>query len=62
MQKMERAIAINNVACIQFRPRIPSDKYYISIFDGEGCSSPVTILIRHIKSYFNFILGWTNDK
>jgi hypothetical protein len=45
MHKMERDIAINNVACIQFRPRIPSDQYYISFFDGNGCSSPVTILI-----------------
>jgi hypothetical protein len=45
MEKMEREIAINNVACIQFRPRIPSDKYYIMFSNGEGCSSPVIILM-----------------
>jgi hypothetical protein len=40
MQNMERLIAINNVKCIQFRPRIPSDEYYITIRDGDGtCSS-----------------------
>lgn len=41
MEKMERKIAINNVACIRFRPKIPSDQHYINIFNGEGCSSPV---------------------
>ncbi len=51
MEKMERKIAINNVACIQFRPRIPSDQYYISFYNGEGCSSPVIILILHTYVY-----------
>ncbi|CAF3722778.1 unnamed protein product [Rotaria sordida] len=41
MEKMQREIAINNVACIKFRPRIPSDQYYISFNNGDGCSSPV---------------------
>jgi hypothetical protein len=63
MEKMERKIAINNVACIQFRPRIPSDQYYISFYKGEECSSPVVILIyMYILTYSNFILGWTNDR
>ncbi|UJR32473.1 hypothetical protein I4U23_019935 [Adineta vaga] len=41
MQKMERLIAINNVACIQFRPKVAGDVYYISIVNGYGCSSYV---------------------
>lgn len=42
MQKMESEIAINNVKCIQFRQRIPSDPYYIVIKEAlEGCSSTV---------------------
>jgi hypothetical protein len=41
MKKMEHALAINSVACIQFRPRIPSDQHYINIHNAEGCSSPV---------------------
>lgn len=42
MQKMERLIAIDNVACIRFRPKTSSDRYYILIFDGNGCSSYVS--------------------
>ncbi|CAF1333542.1 unnamed protein product [Rotaria sordida] len=41
MEKMEREIAINNVACIKFRPKLSTDQYYISFKDGDGCSSPV---------------------
>lgn len=45
MEKMQRLIAINNVPYIQFRPRISSDKYYITIQNGSGCSSYVKNLI-----------------
>ncbi|CAF3982505.1 unnamed protein product [Rotaria sordida] len=41
MRKLESLIAINNVRCIQFRPRVSSDVYYITIRNGEGCSSYV---------------------
>ncbi|CAF1094502.1 unnamed protein product [Rotaria sordida] len=41
MQKMERYISINNVRCIQFRPKVSSDLYYITITNGYGCSSYV---------------------
>ncbi|CAF0748921.1 unnamed protein product [Adineta steineri] len=41
MQKMERLIAVNNYKCIQFRPRIASDIYYITIVNGQGCASYV---------------------
>ncbi|CAF1522299.1 unnamed protein product, partial [Adineta ricciae] len=41
MQKMERLISVNNYKCIQFRPKTPSDIYYISIYNGIGCSSYV---------------------
>ncbi|CAF1002947.1 unnamed protein product [Rotaria sordida] len=41
MEKLERLIAINNVQCIRFRPRISSDPYYITIVNGFGCSSHV---------------------
>ncbi|CAF4633044.1 unnamed protein product [Rotaria sp. Silwood1] len=42
MEKLERLIAINNVQCIRFRPRISSDPYYITIVRGSGCSSYVS--------------------
>jgi hypothetical protein len=45
MEIMARKLALNNVACIQFRPRIPSDQHYIRFNNGDGCSSPVSIFI-----------------
>ncbi|CAF4478154.1 unnamed protein product [Rotaria socialis] len=42
MRKIESLTAINNVRCIQFRPRDVSDLYYTIIQDGTGYSSPVT--------------------
>ncbi|CAF3444838.1 unnamed protein product [Rotaria socialis] len=39
MHQLERLIAINNVQCIMFRPRISSDPYYIRVTNGNGCSS-----------------------
>jgi hypothetical protein len=45
MEVMERKLALNNVACIQFGPRIPSDQHYIRFNNGDGCSSPVIIFI-----------------
>ncbi|CAF4074267.1 unnamed protein product, partial [Rotaria sordida] len=41
MRKLESLTAINNVRCIQFRPRISSDLYYLTIRNGAGCSSYV---------------------
>lgn len=41
MRTMEAIVAINNVRCIQFRPRVLSDVYYITITNGSGCSSYV---------------------
>jgi len=37
MRKIEEATAFNSKPCIQFRPKLPSDTAYISIFDGEYC-------------------------
>ncbi|CAF4048199.1 unnamed protein product [Rotaria sp. Silwood2] len=48
MEKLERLIAINNVQCIRFRPKVSSDLYYIPIVNGSGCSSYVSKLIIHI--------------
>jgi len=41
MQRMENAIAVNNVLCVHFRPKTSSDQYYITIRNGNGCSSYV---------------------
>ena len=68
MQKMERFIAIDNVACIHFRPKISSDRYYIKIMDGYGCSSfvsscrPKMILSSDridAWSTFALVVGWS---
>ncbi|CAF4985960.1 unnamed protein product, partial [Rotaria sp. Silwood1] len=39
MRKLESLVAINNVQCILFRPKVSSDVYYITIRNGAGCSS-----------------------
>ncbi|CAF1308720.1 unnamed protein product [Adineta ricciae] len=41
MRKLELLVAVNLVRCVQFRPRISSDQYYIIIENGAGCSSYV---------------------
>jgi hypothetical protein len=41
---MERSIAINNVGCVQFRPKTSSDVYYITIINGNGCYSYVSLV------------------
>ncbi|UJR19040.1 hypothetical protein I4U23_022171 [Adineta vaga] len=41
MRKLEKLVAINNVQCILFRPRVSSDLYYITIQNGTGCLAPV---------------------
>ncbi|CAF1451474.1 unnamed protein product [Adineta ricciae] len=51
MRKMERLVAINNVVCIQFRPKQSSDRYFIEIVDGLGCSSYVGQSIHEMSSH-----------
>ncbi|CAF0870249.1 unnamed protein product [Adineta steineri] len=39
MRKLENLVAINNARCIQFRPRVCGDLYYLKLQNGEGCQS-----------------------
>jgi len=48
MEKMQELIAVNNVTCIQFRPRIPSDQYFITIRNSDGYSSYVILIFMTI--------------
>ncbi|CAF1462216.1 unnamed protein product [Adineta steineri] len=41
MRAMENLTMVNNTQCIKFRPKNASDPYFITIFNGSGCSSPV---------------------
>ncbi|UJR13263.1 hypothetical protein I4U23_000283 [Adineta vaga] len=41
MRAMENLTQVNNTNCISFRPKTASDQYYITIFNGSGCYSPV---------------------
>jgi hypothetical protein len=46
MRRLERVVSLDpNGAsfCIRFRPKTDSDKYFISIINGNGCSSFVNI-------------------
>ena len=51
MRKLENYVAINNVRCVQFRPKVSTDTDYITIIDNIGCSSPVSNVsrIEHIS-------------
>jgi hypothetical protein len=44
MREMEELTKVNDVPCIQFRPRNDADDIYISIQNGSGCSSHVGYL------------------
>ena len=54
MDRMERMIAINNVRCVQFRPKVPSDRYFITYVNGDDCSAYV--------STFNISASWTRER
>ena len=56
MRAMEAIIAINNVRCIQFRSRVSSDPYYITIVNGTGCSSYVRTVDGCIVSWIDTYL------
>lgn len=40
--------------CVQFRPKVPSDIYYITIRNGSGCSSNVTDIYMYCYSLLNY--------
>jgi len=41
MRRLEQTVAINNKLCVQFRPKISTDKHFITIKNGAGCTSSV---------------------
>ena len=43
MVKVELLLSINNNICIHFRPKNPTDIYYIVFTNTNGCSSYVII-------------------
>ena len=55
MQRMEKALAVNNALCVDFRPKTSSDNYYITIRNGDGCSSYVKISILFLVKRILFI-------
>lgn len=42
MRQLENYVAMNNVRCVQFRPKQANDIYFIQIVSGSGCSSYVS--------------------
>ena len=62
MRKLENLAAINNVRCIQFRPKVPEDSYYIKIQNDAGCFATVCEMDRSNLLSIIFILcflAWT---
>ena len=43
MRRLEQLVAVNNRQCISFRPREPSDPYYIGFENQGGCWSFVRV-------------------
>ncbi|CAF0960666.1 unnamed protein product [Adineta steineri] len=41
MRKLENLVAINNSRCIQFRPKVSGDLYYLKIQNGADCRSMI---------------------
>lgn len=42
MRLLENLTSVDDVPCVQFRPKIPEDgEYSIFIYDGDGCNSYV---------------------
>jgi hypothetical protein len=45
MRQMENLTRVNNLSCIQFRPKTDQDNIFITIQNGTGCSAH--LCIRH---------------
>ena len=46
MRRLESSTAIDNTVCVQFRPKVLTDLYYITIQNDTGGSSTVSIVRR----------------
>jgi hypothetical protein len=46
---MESQTKVDDVPCIQFRPKTDADQIYITIQNGTGCSAYVNKKINRIK-------------
>ena len=61
MRKLENLAAINNVRCVQFRPKVPEDSYYIKIQNDAGCFSTVYEMDHSNLLSIIFILFFSLD-
>jgi len=50
MRQMENLTKVDDVPCIQFRPKNDNDDIFITIQNGSGCSAYVYNIIFLIKS------------
>ncbi|UJR08286.1 hypothetical protein I4U23_012558 [Adineta vaga] len=41
MREIEQLTMVNNTQCVKFRSQTSYDSYFITIFNGSGCSAPV---------------------
>jgi hypothetical protein len=59
MRRLEGSTAINNVRCVQFRPKVSTDQYYTTIKNGPVCYSTVCSVRYHkcmLSLIFLFVL------
>jgi len=67
MRRMEQLTSVNDVPCIQFRPKTDADQIFIIIQNGSGCSAYVgylqnitlnrTVTLMHAPPYTCMITG-----
>ncbi len=43
MRKLEELTMVNNKLCVQFRPKLSMDVYFLTVKNSTGCSSNVTL-------------------
>ena len=43
MRKLEDLTKVNNKLCVQFRPKLSTDVYFLTVQNSTGCSSNVTL-------------------
>jgi hypothetical protein len=58
MRAIETLTMVNNVQCVQFRRKTVSDPYYLTIFNGSGCSAPVRREKFNQDIHFSLRSGW----
>jgi hypothetical protein len=56
MRKIEQATKVNNKLCVQFRPKVATDVYFITVQNSTGCSATVNLFLFIYERLIRIIL------